>query len=99
MKQDRRHYLDSDTRRTFEGMLVMLVVVALIVALSLLAASVARAQALVDMTRYDAIHGKQEIACYLDHLQYTNQTAVIRCHSDLDRIFTNGFEELPPWSP
>ena len=85
----------KDSRQFFEGMLAMLGMTLLIVALSLLVERVAQGQALVDMTRYDAIQGKQEIACYLDHLQYTNQTAIIRCHSDLDRIFVNGFEAMP----
>lgn len=99
MKQDLRHYLDSDTRRTCDGVLIMLGAAAIIIVVGLAAIRAANAQALVDMTRYDAIHGKQEITCYLDHLQYTNQTAIIHCHSDLDRIFTNGFEDLPPWTP
>lgn len=92
---DRRRQLDPDSRRFFEGALAMLGMTLLVVALSLIVARVAHGQALVDMTRYDAVLGKQEIACYLDHLQYTGATAVITCHSDLDRIFVNGFEATP----
>ena len=95
MRQDRRHHIDPDTRRAFEGLLIMAGMAALIVVFSLLAIRAAHGQALVDMTRYDYTRGKQEIACYLDHLQYTNQTAIIRCHSSEDGIFRNGFEVLP----
>ena len=91
---DRRR-IDPDSRRFFEGALAMLGLTLLVVSLSLIVVRAAHGQALVDMTRYDATHGKQEIACYLDSLQYTQATAIIHCHSDLDRIFVNGFEALP----
>lgn len=58
--------------------------------------AIARGQTLVDMTRYDYTQGPQMIECYLNDLHYdctdSGCTAVIVCHSQLDGIFTNGFE-------
>lgn len=102
MKRDRRHYLDSDTRRTCEGVLIVLGLASLIVMFSLLAIRAARGQAIVDVILYDAIHGQQEITCHMDTLSYSCASgcgAAIRCHSDADVIFRNGFEDLPPWAP
>lgn len=80
------------------GLVIGLALVALAVALAALMLP-AHAQTLVLMDRADYVRGAQTIECILDAVpvavQYSSLGLYIRCHSDADGIFGNGFEGAP----
>ena len=84
--------LDDVTMILVEAALVAVIVAALF------GVAVLHAQTLVLMQRADATQGPQQIECILDAVpdavQYSSTGLIVRCHSDADDVFHNGFDAL-----